>query len=506
MVSGPIPEGESTARRARPWWVGPVSAALALAAQWALHVAMPRAPFAPFSVGEWLIRRAPGRLATAAIEHLGHQALRTLAALTVIVAVAVGWALRRATPRWLALAALAGTLAASTLDPRHPDLVHSVGSGLVAAAGAALIATLFTPQGTMPAREAGEPPEPDWLRRRLLLGGVGALGSLALGGSALFRSGHDHGSDRVRADRPAHPDPDPSLATLPGLSSAVTSRRRHYVVDIDLDDPVVDGDAWRLRIGGAVARPDRFTLDALRAMPTVERLVTLSCISNTVGGPLIGTARWTGVPLADLLHLAGPWPRARFLVARAVDGYTETFPLDEAHRHDALVAFGMNGALLPGAHGYPARLLIPGHYGMKQVKWLERLDLAQDDPVGYWGRRGWDRTAIVRTGSRFDIPRTGDDVPTRITAAGVAWAGDRKITTVELSPDDGRTWRTALLERELDPLAWRRWHIELELPPGLHPLTVRAVDGTGQVQDPDRRAPHPSGASGYHRIVVTVRG
>jgi DMSO/TMAO reductase YedYZ molybdopterin-dependent catalytic subunit len=309
----------------------------------------------------------------------------------------------------------------------------------------------------------------------------------------------------VRADDPARLDPDPSLDSVAGLSPAVTSRRRHYVVDIDLDDPVADGDAWRLEIGGAAASPVRWSLDDLRSMPTVERLITLSCISNIVGGPLIGTARWTGVPLPDLLRPARPSTRARFLVARAVDGYRESFPLSEARRRDALVAFAMNGSLLPRAHGFPARLLVPGHYGMKQVKWLERLDLVEDDPVGYWGQRGWDTAAVVRTGSRFDVPRAGDDVSSRFTAAGVAWAGDRRISQVELSADDGRTWRAARLERELDPLAWRRWSLELDLPPGVHPLTVRAVDGAGQVQDPDRRAPHPSGASGYHRIVVNVQ-
>jgi sulfite oxidase len=490
--------------RGRAGWVGPAAAVVAVVAQWVLHVAVPRAPFAPFSLGEWAVRRAPGGLATAAIDQLGHQALRILAAATVAGAVAVGWILRRARPPWLGLAALAGTLVASVLDPRRPDLLHALGAGLVAAAGAALTATLLPAPRLVTGRPSPDGPTPDWDRRRLVLGGLGLLGAVVLGGAALVRPGRRAAPDRVPADRPSRPNPDPPLSSVVGLSPAVTARARHYVVDIDLDDPVVDGDAWRLQLRGAVAEPTRWSLEALRAMPTVERLITLTCISNTIGGPLIGTARWIGVPLPDLLRLARPGAQARFLVAHAADGYTESFPLAEARRPDALVAFGMNGSLLPRAHGYPARLLIPGHYGMKQVKWLDRLELVDVDPVGYWGQRGWDPTAVIRTGSRFDVPHAGDDVAGRFTTAGVAWAGDRRIAAVEVSTDDGRSWKAAVIEREQDPLAWRRWTLDLDLPPGVHPLTVRAVDGTGRLQDPDRRAPHPSGASGYHRIVVTV--
>jgi Oxidoreductase molybdopterin binding domain/Mo-co oxidoreductase dimerisation domain len=240
-------------------------------------------------------------------------------------------------------------------------------------------------------------------------------------------------------------------------------------------------------------------------MPTVERLVAMCCISNPVGGPLVGNARWTGVPLADLLRQAGPTAAAVTVEAVAADGYRETYPLPALAGQDVLVAFGMNGAELPQQHGYPARLLVPGRYGMKSVKWLTRLALLPAPAAGYWEQRGWDPVATIRTQSRIDVPADHDAVPPRFTVAGIAWAGDRRVARVQVLADDHGPWMPAVLERQADPLGWRRWRLGLELPPGLHTLAVRAVDGTGQVQAAERLPPHPSGASGYHRIVVRVR-
>jgi Oxidoreductase molybdopterin binding domain/Mo-co oxidoreductase dimerisation domain len=172
---------------------------------------------------------------------------------------------------------------------------------------------------------------------------------------------------------------------------------------------------------------------------------------------------------------------------------------------DVLVAFGMNGAELPQRHGYPARLLVPGRYGMKRVKWLTRLALLPAPAAGYWEQRGWDPVATIRTQSRIDVPADHATVPPRLTVAGIAWAGDRRVARVEVLADDHGPWMPAVLEREADPLGWRRWRLGLELPPGLHTLAVRAVNHTGQVQAAERLPPHPSGASGYHRIVARVR-
>jgi DMSO/TMAO reductase YedYZ molybdopterin-dependent catalytic subunit len=268
---------------------------------------------------------------------------------------------------------------------------------------------------------------------------------------------------------------------------------------------VLDGDAWRLKIAGAVAERRTYSLDELQVMRTVEEPVVLQCISNTVGGTLVGNARWTGVPLSSLLAAAKPHAAASAVVARAADGYTETIPLDGNARDAVLVALAMGGRALPEGHGFPARLIFPGRYGMRSVKWLTELEVITDDDEGYWEKRGWDREAVMGTASRIDVPDHRGVTTSPLQIAGVAWAGDRRISAVEVSADDGASWTPAELERESGPLAWRRWRAEMALAPGVYALLVRAYDGTGDEQKPERRSPHPFGASGYHRVVVTVR-
>jgi DMSO/TMAO reductase YedYZ molybdopterin-dependent catalytic subunit len=484
-------------------WLAPAVAALA--AQWALHLAVPRAPFAPFSLGEWLVRQAPGGLATAAIELFGHQALHMVAVLSVAGALALAVVLRRAAPAVLGGVALVSSLGAGWLDPRRPGPAWALAAAAVAALAAILaaLAAATRPGRQQPMRPAGRVADPG--RRRLLAGIALGAGSAVLGGAAARRALQPARAGLVIADRPAAVPHDPGFAGIAGLSPAVTPTPDHYVVDIDLTDPAAPGSGWALRVDGAVTRPLQLTLADLRAMPTVERLMAMCCISNPVGGPLVGNARWTGVPLADLLRQAGPTAAAVAVEAVAADGYRETYPLPALADQDVLVAFGMNGAELPQQHGYPARLLVPGHYGMKSVKWLTRLALLRAPAAGYWEQRGWDPVATIRTQSRIDTPADHAAVPPRFTVAGIAWAGDRRVARMQVLVDDHGPWRPAVLEREADPLGWRRWRLGLQLPAGLHTLTVRAVDGTGQVQAAERLPPHPSGASGYHRIVVRVR-
>jgi DMSO/TMAO reductase YedYZ molybdopterin-dependent catalytic subunit len=221
-----------------------------------------------------------------------------------------------------------------------------------------------------------------------------------------------------------------------------------------------------------------------------------------VGGPLVGCSRWTGVALADLLGQARPKPTARAIEAHGADGYFDVIPLSDADRPGVMVAIGMNGQYLPDGHGFPARLRVPGRYGVKNVKWLQQLVVLDHQQLGYWGRRGWDASALVHTESRIDTPAAGATLHRPVVAAGVAWAGDRGISVVEVSSDDGGTWTPARLEREADRLAWRHWQMTLDLPPGVHPLTVRATDGQGQLQSPTRTPPHPAGATGWHRVVI----
>jgi DMSO/TMAO reductase YedYZ molybdopterin-dependent catalytic subunit len=247
-----------------------------------------------------------------------------------------------------------------------------------------------------------------------------------------------------------------------------------------------------------------WSLEDLAARPTVERLAVLSCISNPVGGPLVGCSRWTGPPLAELLRSARPIPTARAIEAHGADGNFDIIPLSEAARPGVMVAIGMNGQDLTVGHGFPARLRVPGRYGVKNVKWLQQLVVLDHDQLGYWGRRGWDAVDVVRTESRIDTPQADTTVSSPLIAAGVSWAGDRGISLVEVSADDGQSWAPARLEREADQLAWRRWQVTLDLAAGIHTITVRATDGEGQLQSPARTPPHPAGATGWHRIVIKV--
>jgi len=481
-----------------PIVVGFASAGAAVVFQGLFHLAVPQAPFAPFSIGEFVVRNTPGELATRAIDLLGHQALLLVGTLTILCALGLGIALRRLSPRVLALAALLLTLGAAALDPTHPGILLSTAAGLVA--GGAVLTTSVLLHGL---GGGGRSPF-DAERRRLLAGVAWGLGAVALGGEATWRLLHPFSPGTVVADNPIQPMPDPKFDAIAGLSPLVTSPQDHYVVDIDLDAPMVSGQDWHLLLHGAVAYPLTLTLDDLSDMFTMERLVTMACISNTVGGPLVGNALWTGVSLASLLDRAAPAAHARVLMAWGEDGYYDVLPLEVARQPDVLIAFGMDNQVLSRQHGFPARLLLPGRYGFKSVKWLQELLVLTTCPLGYWEQRGWDTDGIMRTGSRFDVPVDHSQVRSPFIAAGVAWAGTRGISRVEVSTDDGRLWQGADLEQTVEVASWRRWKITLDLPPGVYPLSVRATDGAGRVQDAMYRPPHPSGASGYHRIVVTM--
>jgi DMSO/TMAO reductase YedYZ molybdopterin-dependent catalytic subunit len=485
--------------RVASWGLALIPTGAGVGAQWLLHIAMPRAPFAPFSVGEWIIRHTPGGLATMVIDVLGRWALRILAAVMIAGALFAGLALRRLRPVLLGATALAASLGAAALDPGRPPIEHSIAAALVAAGAATLAAAAIAsePRGVASV---------DLGRRRLLAGLVGGVGMLALGGGALWRALRAAVPARIMAARPLAVHPDPAFDHIRGLSPLVTPREDHYVVDVDLVDPVVSASGWRLAVDGEIGRALALSLDDLLDMPTVERLVCMSCISNPVGGRLVSDSTWTGVLVRDVLAGAGLSGGATSLGARGADGYFETVPLDAATLQFALVAIAMDGALLPREHGYPARLLVPGRYGYKSVKWLRSLSVVPGTARGYWVQRGWDPDGVIRTASRFDVPSDHAQVPARFMAAGVAWAGDRGISRVEVSSDDRRTWTQAELEPPGDPLAWRRWRLRMTLQPGVHALTVRAIDGTGAVQSATYLPPHPSGASGYHRVVVSVLG
>ncbi len=304
----------------RPTTVSLTAAGAAIGGQWLLHIAEPQAPFAPFSLANWIIRRAPPGWATTAIEQLGHNALRALATVTIAAAFGLALVLRRLRAPWLVGIAAVLTVAAAALDPVPRATTWTTAAAALAAG--AVLAVHIVGAG------AGAPPSAGLQSgRRQFLAAAGLFVTAGvLGAQAVRHVARQGNAGVVRADRRAQVPSDAAFDNVVDLSPAVTPRGDHYIVDIDLDDPIVDEGSWRLRIGGAVRREVELSLADLRAMPTVERLAALACISNPLGGNLIGNSRWTGIPVGDLLRLAGPRPDAILLEARGADGYAETLP------------------------------------------------------------------------------------------------------------------------------------------------------------------------------------
>ncbi len=289
------------------------------------------------------------------------------------------------------------------------------------------------------------------------------------------------------------------------LTPEITTIENFYVVSKNLSDPVVDQGKWSLEISGSVDKPVKLTLDQLRAMPSVERYVTMICISNLVGDKLVGNALWKGVTLEEMLRQVKTKPDAKYLLSYAYDGYSESLPLDETNISEALIAYEMNGEPLTNKHGAPARLIIPGRYGMKSTKWLTKMELSTRNREGYWEERGWNEPAIIKTMSRIDIPVRNSRIPSgEHIIGGIAFAGTRGIKDVQVSVDGGDTWQSAELRQRLSPYTWTIWTMPWEAPKDYFVILSRAIDGTGAVQVETDADPYPNGSSGYHRILVFV--
>jgi DMSO/TMAO reductase YedYZ molybdopterin-dependent catalytic subunit len=292
-----------------------------------------------------------------------------------------------------------------------------------------------------------------------------------------------------------------------GFVPEITPTANFYRVSKNFQDPVVPAAGWALRVGGLVGRPLRFGYEDFRSLPAVTEAVTQACISNNVGGNLISTGRFTGVPLRDLLAMAEPQPGAGAVNFRARDGFTESLPLSLVMgAPEILVVHSLNEVPLPDSHGFPARVLIPGRYGMKAPKWLEEIEVAAAEAGGYWEQEGWDSQAVVRTTARFDVPRDADVVRLGgILLGGVAFAGRRGVKAVEWSADGGQTWAQADLKPPLSGLTWVLWRaMWTPSGEGVHTLVVRARDSDGTLQSAQEAPSFPSGATGYHRIQITV--
>ena len=497
----------------------------ALAMFFALDVAfllsMAGLPFVADSLGQAIIDVLPGWFSIPLIELL-HQWAKILLVLGVvglflIAGAATGLlaASRRRTSVVLAVGLLPWVAAFALARIVSPQRIEPVTSLIDAAVGAAvfLASLAFILPSALDRNTTAEPASPG--RRRALLGTaavaaalaivslplsrVAAIGSGGLGGIAMAAR-----RLRTRVEVPA---PDPAVDALPGITPRITANKDHYTVDTTLVKPRVLIEEWRLDILGEVESPFSLTYDQLLDLEAVEQLHTLECISNNVGGDLISTALWTGVPLRDLLNRARVKASAYDVVFTSVDGYTDSIRIAKAMEDRTLVAYLMNGETVPQDHGYPARMLVPDIYGMKNVKWIRSIEVKNFDFFGYWQTQGWSDSAPINTNARIDVPgRSVRWDGGTITVAGIAFAGARGISKVELSADGGKSWGMATLEEAMGPLTWRRWSYQWT-PNSAGParLIVRATDGTGNTETPIARPPYPDGATGYDAIDVTVQ-
>lgn len=291
-----------------------------------------------------------------------------------------------------------------------------------------------------------------------------------------------------------------------GLPAPITSADDFYAVSKNLSDPEVDAASWRLYVDGMVDHPLNLSLGDIMALPAQQVIRTLECISNMVGGRLISNGAWTGVRLSDVLVRAGVRPDATTLHFTSVDDYTESMALQKAMDENTLLVYQLNGQPLGYKHGYPLRVLGAGTYGMKNPKWLKRIEVAASSPDGFWEEQGWSSEAIVRTMSRVDVPTTLTVPVGFVDFAGIAFAGDRGIQKIELSKDYGTSWDEVVLSPPLGPLTWVFWKATLALETGRVEVMVRATDGTGQIQTGRDMDAWPDGATGYHRRQVRVEG
>ncbi|WP_329274562.1 sulfite oxidase [Streptomyces sp. NBC_01451] len=417
---------------------------------------------------------------------------------------------------------------AATSRPDSTGATDALPSVAGAVAGAVLLYVLagrLAPRapapGALPSGE-GEPSDEGWDRRGFVIAaGAAAVASAGAGllGRALSSAG---GRDAVASRKnvvlpvpgsPARAVPRGAGLRVPGVSPFVTPNADFYRVDTALVVPRVDATDWRLRIHGAgVVRPVTLSFDDLLRRELVERDITLTCVSNEVGGPYVGNARWIGVRLAELLAECGVRPPSKGgpadqLVARSVDGMTIGSPVEDVmDGRDALLALGMNGEPLPFEHGFPVRMVVPGLYGyVSACKWIKDIELTTFDSYDpYWVRRGWARRAPIKTESRIDTPKPFARPKTgRVMVGGVAWAQHRGIDRVEVRVDDG-PWQEARLAAEDTRDTWRQWSFPWQATKGGHTLTVRATDRTGATQTEKRARTVPDGATGWHSVVVTV--
>jgi DMSO/TMAO reductase YedYZ molybdopterin-dependent catalytic subunit len=474
------------------------------------------------AVGGAAVDASPEWLKSFAISTFGERdKLALLVGIGVVLAIAVavvGAASWRRPRLGIAASVVLGAIGAAAAVTRPANGVGDAIPSIVgAAAGVVAYGVLRTAAGLdadVPADRSPTPSITGYDRRRFLRTGVAAAGVTIVAGGLgrLLTSRATAADSRANTRIPSASDsgtPAPAGADLgvQGVSPFVTPNRDFYRVDTALFVPAIDAETWTLRVHGMVDREIALDFDDLLARQMIERDVTIACVSNEVGGPYVGNARWSGVPLADLLREANVHPEASQIVSRSADGFTIGTPTAVVmDGRDAMLAVSMNGEPLPLEHGFPVRMIVPGLYGyVSATKWLVDLELTTLDAYdAYWIQRGWAKEAPIKTQSRIDTPRSGANLePGVVAVGGVAWAQHRGIERVEVRIDDG-SWEAADLGAEDTVDTWRQWVYRWSATTGSHTIAVRATDGDGETQTADLAEPFPDGATGHHTIEVDV--
>jgi DMSO/TMAO reductase YedYZ molybdopterin-dependent catalytic subunit len=553
--------------RFRAGMAGVVGAIVAFGAVELVHGLYPPVPSVFVALAQQVVERTPGELVTRGIEVLGQADIPVLVTSMIVGALVVAGALaylgvRRPGLALVGVGALAAVGIAASLAQPFVAPVPTVITILAALAlGVAVTETLLRISGLRAGKPAdsdatpsaaGPPDDPSPVVRSreayssegtavgrrgfLMLGGLAAV--LGLAAAGVGRALADRGPQASSAPKPLKlpekspsgtpekgtgaeeavkhetlpPPPKDASIDAPGMVSLITPASSFYLIDTALVSPRIDVNSWKLSVKGAVDNPIELSYKDLLGMSTREADITLSCVSNVVGGGLVSNGRWTGVLLSDVLAEAGVsrdkiTRSSTQLVGRSVDGFTTGFRTDIAlDGREALVAFGLNGSELPIKHGYPVRLVVPGLYGyVSATKWLSEIELTNWNFDAYWIQRTWSKEGPIKTQSRIDTVQDGEQLSAgKIPVGGIAWAPHRGIERVELSTDGGQTWNQTRLAKQLAIDTWRQWIYDWDARPGEYTLMVRATDGEGVTQTATQAPPHPSGATGYDTVGVTV--
>lgn len=467
-------------------------------------------------VGDRVVDGVPVSVKDFAIDTFGKNDKTALViGILVIIAVYAAFAGVRAAKRFsdgifavAAFAVIGGYAAISGRSPKSGDVVPMV------VAAVAVIAGLWVLLGRPRLRNLRAGGATEGLdRRRFLVLGAGTAGAAAITGvvGRNLQGGAQAVAERASTALPKPTEALPAVARgttadVVGMTPYITPTADFYRIDTALVIPRVEVSDWKMTITGMVDKPITLTYADLLKRPLVEHDCTLMCVSNPIGGDLVGNARWLGVRLADVLREAGIQDGADQVFSTSVDGFTAGFPLSAAlDGREALIAVAMNGEPLPFRHGFPARLVVPGIYGyVSAVKWLADIRVTTfEQNVGYWVPRGWSALGPIKTGSRIDVPGRGRVVAGNTAIAGVAWAQHTGIAKVEVQVD-ATPWQSAELAVDGGIDTWRQWKLPWNATPGDHRIRVRATDANGKLQPEERTDVAPDGATGWHEIGVTV--